>query len=572
MPVLSSTTSAEIDIEIEGVPLNPFIYRMLVSAEVDTTLFVPSQFKLVFRGMSAQVLEEGGFQLGALVTLQVTTGGAPTPLMTGDITGVELEYGPEGRMTVVRGLDRSHRLMRGTKTMAYPVMTASDVVQTVAAEAGLVAAASPTTTVYEWLTQANVSGWTFVHQLAALENRIAYVNPFGVFQFRPMALPEEAPPPAMTYDTPPLPGQLILGYNLIRLRANVTSAEQVPSVSVTGYDPMMSAPVVGLVPSLPSTAQSLDPLTLPEAVAAEVEATPFFDASHPFEDEGAAEMRAESIAADLAGALAELEGECVGDPSIVAGKPISLGAAGPPFDGQYICSSARHRFEPGNGGYTTWFTVGGRRDRSLLSLASGGPASDPTSQGRIPGMSIGIVSDNADPEALGRVKVIFPWLSDTYVSAWARTMQIGAGKGGYGFLFIPEVGDEVLVGFDRGDIDHPYVIGNLYNGIVRPEPPIEAEGGVPSRRIMSRMRHMIEFDDGPEALGITITDGDQTVSIKLDAEQQSITITSAGQVTIEAAEAISLKSGADIGIEAGGSVSIQGAAVEVSGQMISLGG
>ena len=319
MSLLSSTTSAQIDIQIEGMPLNPFIDRMLVSAEVDTTLFVPSQFKLMFRGMSASVLDGGGFQLGASVTLQVTTGGAPTPLMTGDITGVELEYGPEGRMIVVRGLDRSHRLMRGTKTMAYPEMTASNVVEAVAAEAGLVAAATATTTVYEWLTQANVSAWTFVHQLAALENRIAYVDPLGVFQFGPMALPEEAPPPAMTYDSPPLPGQLILGYNLIRLRANVTSAEQVPSVTVTGYDPMMSAPVVGLVPSLPSTAQSLDPLTLPEAVAAEVQATPFFDASHPFEDEGAAEMRAESIAADLAGALAELEGECIVDPSILAG-------------------------------------------------------------------------------------------------------------------------------------------------------------------------------------------------------------------------------------------------------------
>ena len=60
---------------------------------------------------------------------------------------------------------------------------------------------------------------------------------------------------------------------------------------------------------------------------------------------------------------------------------------------------------------------------------------------------------------------MFPWLSPAYISAWARVMQIGASKVGGGFLWIPEIGDEVLIGFDRGSIDHPYVIGNLYNGI-----------------------------------------------------------------------------------------------------------
>ena len=78
---------------------------------------------------------------------------------------------------------------------------------------------------------------------------------------------------------------------------------------------------------------------------------------------------------DIAGALAELEGECVGNPSLLAGESITLGMAGMPFDGYYVCSAARHVFEPDNGGYTTWVTVGGFRDRSLYALSSGaGPA------------------------------------------------------------------------------------------------------------------------------------------------------------------------------------------------------
>ncbi|HVA75795.1 MAG TPA: VgrG-related protein [Acidimicrobiales bacterium] len=558
---MTDTTSAQIDVRVEGTPLNPMVAAKLISAEVDTTVFVPSQFRLVFRAPSTQVLEPGGLQLGVMVMLQVTTGGAPTPLMTGDITGVEVEYGPEGHLTIVTGLDRSHRLMRGTKTMAYPQMSASDVVTQIVAEAGLMTGeVIPTSTQYEWVTQPNVSPWVFIQQLAALENCVAYVDPMGLFQFGPMNKPEEGLPPVMSYAEPPQGTQLVLGKNLIRLRCNVTSSEQVPAVTVTGYNPKQAMPVVGLFPSAPSTSQSLDPGTLPPALAGEVGALPFFDASRPFDDQGAAEKRAESIAADIAGALAEMEGECLGNPAILAGEVISLGMVGPPFDGQYVCTAARHRFEPGNGGYSTWFTVGGMRDRSMLALASGsGGVSDLTGNGRVPGVAIGIVTDNMDPESQGRVKVMFPWLSEAYVSAWARTMQIGAGKaGGYGCLFIPEVGDEVLVGFDRGHVDSPYVIGNLYNGVSKPQPAPSIEGGVANRRIMSRMRHMIEFDDGPDKLGITIVDGEQTLTIKLDSQQQTITINSEGQINIQAQGALSLKATADIGIESEGNVSIKG--------------
>ena len=261
--------------------------------------------------------------------------------------------------------------------------------------------------------------------------------------------------------------------------------------------------------------------------------------------------------------MSELEGQCLGNPAILAGQILSLGMTGPPFDGMYVVSSARHLFETALGGYTTWFTVGGRQDRSLFALASGGGASQGT-RPSVPGVVVGVVSDNDDPMVQGQVKVLFPWLSDTYVSAWAPTVQLGAGEG-YGSLWLPEVGNEVLVAFDRGDVGHPYVIGNLYNGVAMPEPPASIQGAVANRRIMSRMRHMIQFDDGPDALGITITDGDDTVTIKMDAEEQAITITSAGQVTVEAAEAISFKSGSDLTMQVGGSLSITtGASVGVT--------
>jgi uncharacterized protein involved in type VI secretion and phage assembly len=561
----TDTTSSQCDVEVMNAPLDPTVYGCLVAAEVASSLFVPSQFRLVFREMPANVLEPGGLQLATPVSISVNAGGTTTALINGEVTAVEVDYAPDGAFTVVRGMDKSHRLMRGTKTVAYPQMTASEVVTQLLDDAGLgPGTVSSTTNVHEWLTQANVSDWVFIQQLGALENYVAYVGSAGSFYFGPMADPTSAPPPVLTYSQVPHGAQLVKGANLVRLRATVTSAEQVPTVSVTGYDPSMAAPVVGVSPALPSTSQSTDPRTLPAEVAGELGATPFFDAGRPFDNEATAANRAASIAADIAGGLAELEGECLGNASVLAGQTISIGMAGMPFDGQYVVSAARHVFEPESGGYTTWFTVGGFRDRSMLALAGGGFAPGPAGPS-VGGLVIGVVSDNSDDQQQGRVKVTFPWLSDSYVSAWARTVQIGASKAGSGFLWLPEVGDEVLVGFDRGDIDHPYVLGNLYNGVVLPQPAPSIDSVVSNRRIASRARHVVQFDDGPDVSAITIQTGSQTCTVKMDDQQQSITVTAQGQVVVQSgSNGMSISSDGDITISAGGSLSLQGANVSVS--------
>ena len=86
---------------------------------------------------------------------------------------------------------------------------------------------------------------------------------------------------------------------------------------------------------------------------------------------------------------------------------------------------------------------------------------------RIYGVVVGVVTNNQDPEELGRVKVKFPWLSDADESDWARiaTPMAGNEKGIY---FLPEVDDEVLVVFEHGDLRFPYIIGALWNGQAPP--------------------------------------------------------------------------------------------------------
>ena len=76
---------------------------------------------------------------------------------------------------------------------------------------------------------------------------------------------------------------------------------------------------------------------------------------------------------------------------------------------------------------------------------------------RLHGNVIGVVTNNNDPDTLGRVKVGFPWLAPDYESDWARCVQSSMGKE-WGNLFVPEVGDEVLVGFEFGDARRPYIM------------------------------------------------------------------------------------------------------------------
>lgn len=88
------------------------------------------------------------------------------------------------------------------------------------------------------------------------------------------------------------------------------------------------------------------------------------------------------------------------------------------------------------------------------------------------GLHSAIISSVADPDALGRVKVRFPWLDSSGFpaeSGWARVSFVRTGTAGEDSL-IPEAGMEVLVGFVDGDPSVPVVLGTLYNGVDSPEP------------------------------------------------------------------------------------------------------
>lgn len=115
---------------------------------------------------------------------------------------------------------------------------------------------------------------------------------------------------------------------------------------------------------------------------------------------------------------------------------------------------------------------------------------------RINGAVTGVVTNNKDPDGLGRIKIKFPWLSEESEGAWVKVASFMAGKERGGF-FLPEVDDEVLVVFEHGDIDYPYVIGALWSSEDKP-PETNKDGKNNIRKITSRSGHEIIFNDDDE--------------------------------------------------------------------------
>ena len=197
---------------------------------------------------------------------------------------------------------------------------------------------------------------------------------------------------------------------------------------------------------------------------------------------------------------------------------------------------------------------------------------------RIYGVAVGLVIDNKDPQALGRVRLKLPALSDDEIGHWARIAVLMAGAD-RGTFFPPEVGDEVLVAFEHGDIARPYVLGGLWNGQDKP-PETNADGKNNLRLVKSRSGHLIRLDDSDGAEKIEIVDKSGGNSITIDTANNAITIISAADVTIDApqgtlklsAQTIEISSSANtevkaqgnLTLEASGTTTLKGATVNIN--------
>ena len=138
-----------------------------------------------------------------------------------------------------------------------------------------------------------------------------------------------------------------------------------------------------------------------------------------------------------------------------------------------------------------------------------------------------VVKYNHDEDGLGRVKVQFPWQAPHQVSPWLRIVSPHAG-GDKGFHFIPEKGEEVLIGFEGGNAEKPYVLGSMYHGAGKSGHGDEQNN---IKSLKTRSGHTIELND---------TNGEEKIKIHDNGGSIIIFDTQAKSLFINAAENIEL--------------------------------
>lgn len=571
--VASDDTLDYFTIELDGAKLPGELVRDVLQVAVDVSLHLPSMFELhvrdEIRKNAFRWIDSGIFRIGTRVKIfsspaRRLNGNRPSSiqLILSEITSLECEFGHGRAATlVVRGYDLGHRLHRGVKTVTYRDMTDFEIVQKVASAAGLEVVGDKTDVVHAYVLQNNITDMEFLRQRARKVGFGVMVDETGKLVFR-------REPRAKS-----LKHAVVWGADLDSFSTRVTASRQVIKVDAHGWDVKARVPIHSTATSSTRLEQG-DPAILSEAAAAREAFDPpsALMLMAPLLDgikEG--ELWAQSIRDLHQRDFLQAEGRCAGHPAVRAGCRLAIAGVGEKYSGEYLVTSATHRFTTAEG-YVTQFSVSGGTADTLLHAIEGDrrlTTDDPS------GVVIGVVTNNSDPERWGRVKVKFPWLGDApeIESNWCRVVAPMTGGSGCGAYFIPEIDDEVLVAFEHGDPNAPYVLGCLWNGVdvpPRPSDQVVQNGLVTQRIIRSRSGHQVVLDDSSGAEKIVIVDKTGKERIEFDAARNALTIEAkGGDCTIRCAN-MKLEADATFALEAGKiSIGAQ-ATVGIDGKQVAI--
>ncbi|MGC8874381.1 MAG: VgrG-related protein [Chloroflexia bacterium] len=540
------TLQDQVHILIDGESAPDLLLQGLMRVAVEQGLHLPSLCTLRVQDDDLSLVDSATLDVGRSLVVQMGSGRELRRAFEGEITGLELEPTPAGTLTlVVRAYDRSHRLHRGRKTQSYQQMTDSDLATRIAREAGLDPDVESTSEVYEYVLQDNRTPYEFLRERAERIGFAFWVSEGKLHFRRPAARPPE-----------PIP--LEWGHTLHQFHPVLSACRQVDEVLVRGWDPLQKRPIVGR-----ATRGRAAPELGEQRTGSELARQAFGSASvlvvdRPVSTQGEADTLAQALADQLSAEFVRAEARCAGDARLCPGALVEIRNVGQRFSGKYYVTRAVHSFGQ-RGVYQTELTVAGNQTQTLFDLLQP-PA------GRSLWIGPALVTDNRDPAGMGRIKVQIPWLGDQVESTWARPAVPMAGSE-RGIFFLPEVGDEVLVTFEHGDVNHPYVLGALWNG--REEPPnaasaVNRAGQVVQRVIRTRAGHTILLDDTDGGGGITIEDRSGN-KIYLDTARNTLRIEVLQDVTIEAQGKVAIKALTGIDLEAsGGQVNVKGIIVNLN--------
>jgi phage protein D len=518
------------------------VHEQVVEIVVDARLRVPDRLTLRVRDDDTKILDAQTFAVGTAV--QVTLGAVDADttgqVFDGQVTTLAPDF-DQGQVTLtVLALDRGCLLQRAPKTASYQSMSYGDIARQLASAAGLSAGAISDGLTLPFVQQSNETGWDFLWRLALDVDYEVKVHG-SQLSFAPAGGSASGQPATLT-----------LGQELWSFSPRVTGIGQVGSVAVRGWDSAAAQAIAasatpGRTLSTPGVARDSVADALGEGAAVVVD--------RPVIDQGHATSVAGSVAAQIANAYVEGEGVLEGTPTLTAGARVKIAGVGAAFGGTYAVSGVRHVVRAASG-YETQFFVSGCEDRSLLGLAG---SAMPLRTGWARRIVVGVVTNNEDPDALGRVRVRYPALDDSLEGWWARIVAPGAGAS-RGLLTLPKPGDEVLVAFEHENEQHPYVLGSVYSGPAKPGALSTTDG---SFSLTSDKQLTVVAADAVSLTGKTMTLSSNDDAKLTTTGSGAVDVAAKGALTLQSDQAVSLKAGTSAELEAGTSLKISSGGAEI---------
>ena len=506
------------------------------------------------------------------------SGPSDGPIFTGSVTSLGIEVETRRTHLIVGAHDASFPLGQKTISSSRLNMSAKAIITSIAADFGLTADIDSVLGV-DMLEHVQESGTAhqFITEIARTFGCEWFVEAKKLVIRRRVA-------------TAPM---IIKGdEELRRFSARFSAIEQVQSVTVRRWDSAHKQVVSGSkdLSTTDDLARSNVPITVRAHRRSRTVRRPGTGVTIPglVADAAKPDSLAEGIVRRHESAMLTGRGEVDVRPDLKPGVRVEITDVKTEWNGTYYVTAVEHVFGDSKP-FVSRFVIGELEPTTIVDLL-GSPATG--MYDRIASsLAIGVVTDNNDPDRLNRVKVRIPALSDDNESRWARLVQQGAGKN-RGWVTVPEIDDEVVVAFEHGDIQRPFVLGGLWSGKDQ-VPDVKdgvKNGRVESRSFTSRLGHRIEFRDGPNEreqhvlivlndkktklhLGtdkIEIHAADKPIQVK--TKDATIDLTEAGDVKIEAVNIVinakqnlDLKA-AQITIDAKNAATIKGVTVTAEGK------
>ncbi|BDD10017.1 type IV secretion protein Rhs [Fulvitalea axinellae] len=472
------------------------------------------------------------FEVGGAVTVSAGYQNTADTIFDGIITGHRIKTrktgGKVSSQLVLHCRLKSTVLVNGRKNITYPEMKDSDVMMDILSAHGLKGQIDATSTKHPSITQHNVSDWDFIRKRAWMNGLVVEDDETGIIITAPSFEAEE--------------GKVLdYGMNIIGFDVEIDSVHQVDSVEGASWDPKQMAPVkaTGTDPGY-SFPGELDASSLAEV--SDDEGTGF--ASSYYAESG--EVKAWSDAMFAFSRMAAVVGRISfpGDSTFEVNTAVTLSGFGDRFNGPVFISGVKHVVRGGQ-----WITELALGDINPMIGQSHPSLEDPYVL--VPGVSglhMGKVKKLAsDPLGQSRLLIDCPAVDPDGEGVWSRLATFYASSS-HGAQFIPEVGDEVVLGFVGDDPRFPIILGSLYGKKNAPPFSISAQNAQKgfvtpkdfkvvvdeqSKKLTAETPggNVVELDDMMKQMELTDPNGN---SVKLSKE--GVTITSAKDVTIDASK------------------------------------